>query len=134
MSLKASPEGTSLKTARLLKEYLHDTPAATLDPRQLGELTDLFKELRDFLESAETSAMLGLAATELSAMNAGLGVLKKRASESIIAGLGDIRERYHELLAEDGGGYIDHVAAEGARKAQLRADETMAIVREAIGL
>ena len=57
-----------MKTARLLKEYLHDTPAATLDPRQLGELTDLFKELRDFLESAETSAMLGLAATALSAM------------------------------------------------------------------
>lgn len=94
-------------------------------------VSNLLRLLACFDDRGRTPEQL---ATELSAMNAGLGVLKKRASESIIAGLGDIRERYHELLAEDGGGYIDHVAAEGARKAQLRADETMAIVREAIGL
>ena len=94
-------------------------------------VSNLLRLLACFDDRGRTPEQL---ATKLSAKNAGLGVLKKRVSESIIAGLGDIRERYLELLAEDGGRYIDHVAAKGARKAQLRADETMAIVREAIGL
>lgn len=94
-------------------------------------VSNLLRLLACFDDRGRTPEQL---AAEFSAVDAGLGVLKKHVAESIIAGLGDIKERYLRLLAEDDGAYIDHVAAEGARKAQLRADETMTIVREAVGL
>ncbi|SPN98300.1 related to tryptophan-tRNA ligase, mitochondrial [Cephalotrichum gorgonifer] len=101
------------------------------DPAARPGVSNLLRLLSYFDSGSRTPEQL---AAELSSENAGLGVLKQSVSESIIAAMSGIRERYLQLLAEDGGGFIDHVAREGARKAQLRADETMAIVREAVGL
>lgn len=101
------------------------------DPVSRPGVSNLLRLLSCFDEGGRTPEQL---ASELSSENAGLGVLKKRLSESLITAMGRIRRRYLLLLAEDGGGYIDHVAEEGARKARLRADETMATVREAVGL
>lgn len=101
------------------------------DPAARPGVANLLRLLSCFDESQRTPEQL---ASELSSANAGLGMLKKRVSESIIIAMGGIRERYLRLLAEDDGGLIDHVAAEGARKARIRAQETLGIVREAIGL
>lgn len=101
------------------------------DPAARPGVANLLRLLSCFDDGGRTPEQLS---SELSSANAGLGMLKKRVSESIISAMGGIRERYLRLLAEDGGGFIDHVAAEGARKARIRADETMGIVRGAIGL
>jgi tryptophanyl-tRNA synthetase len=60
--------------------------------------------------------------------------LKEMASESVIRQLGGIRRRFLEFLHADGGGYLDSVEVVGAKKARASAEETMQIVREAIGL
>lgn len=101
------------------------------DPVARPGVSNLLRLLSCFDDGGRTPEQL---ASELSSANAGLGELKKRVSESMIIALGDIRERYLRLLAEDDGRFIDHVAAVGARKARMRADETMAIVRQAVGL
>lgn len=101
------------------------------DPVARPGVANLLRLLSCFDDGGRTPEQL---ASELSSANAGLGMLKKRVSESIVMAMGHIRERYLRLLAEDNGGYIDHVAAEGAQKARMRADETMGIVKGAIGL
>ncbi|OLN81516.1 Tryptophan-tRNA ligase, mitochondrial [Colletotrichum chlorophyti] len=63
-----------------------------------------------------------------------LKTLKETVSGAVIQGLAGIRERYVELLSVDEGRYLDAVEAQGARKARLSAEETMAAVREATGL
>jgi tryptophanyl-tRNA synthetase len=73
-------------------------------------------------------------AQSLAIQGANLGQLKRLVSEKIIASLAGIRERYLALLSEHDGRYIDSVAEDGARRAREIAEETMAIVRSAIGL
>lgn len=63
-----------------------------------------------------------------------LKVLKERTAEAVVKSMGDIRERYLELLGRDGGRWLDDVEAQGAEKARASAEVTMKLVREAVGL
>ncbi|ROV98855.1 hypothetical protein VSDG_03747 [Cytospora chrysosperma] len=63
-----------------------------------------------------------------------LKALKERTAEAVVRSMGDIRERYLELLARDGGKWLDDVEAQGAEKARASAEVTMKRVREAVGL
>ncbi|KAM3434589.1 hypothetical protein NHJ13734_005932 [Beauveria thailandica] len=58
--------------------------------------------------------------------------LKAAVSEAVIKGMDGIGRRYKKLLEDPE--FLDHVAAEGGKKARQSADETMHLVREAIGL
>lgn len=58
--------------------------------------------------------------------------LKSAVSDAIIDGLGGIGERYQRLLQDEN--QLDLIEAEGARKAQHSAGETMHLVRSAVGL
>lgn len=58
--------------------------------------------------------------------------LKAAVTEAVIRGMDGIGERYEKLLEDVK--YLDHVAEDGAKKARASADETMHIVREAMGL
>ncbi|KAG8415187.1 Tryptophan--tRNA ligase, mitochondrial, variant 2 [Metarhizium acridum] len=60
-------------------------------------------------------------------------LFKDMVSDAITLGLQGIRTRYTELIDGDTH-YLDHVAAEGARKALQSAEETMGMVRTAVGL
>lgn len=101
------------------------------DPVARPGVSNLLQLLAYFDEDNRTPEKLALA---LSGENVSLGGLKQRVSESIIEGLGGIRDRYLRLLTEGDGKFIDHVASEGAKKARLRAAETMDLVRQAVGL
>ena len=70
----------------------------------------------------------------LSCKDINLRTFKTKVSETIAERLAPIRTRYAELMAEDGGAYIEHAEREGARKARESAQATMEIVREAVGL
>ncbi|KAI0115806.1 hypothetical protein GGR51DRAFT_555680 [Nemania sp. FL0031] len=60
--------------------------------------------------------------------------LKTRCADAIIVELEGVRERYHKLFARDGGKYLDEVEAAGAAVARQSAEETMRLVRSAVGL
>ncbi|KAM0741139.1 hypothetical protein ACQRIT_003996 [Beauveria bassiana] len=53
-------------------------------------------------------------------------------SEAVIKGMDGIGRRYKKLLEDPE--FLDHVAAEGGKNARQSADETMHLVREAIGI
>lgn len=59
---------------------------------------------------------------------------KTLVSDRVSSSLLPIRESYQRLLNTDDGRYLDAVAAQGAVKANASAEETMALVREAVGL
>ncbi|KAJ6439974.1 tryptophanyl-tRNA synthetase [Purpureocillium lavendulum] len=58
---------------------------------------------------------------------------KAMVADSIIQGLHGIRSRFLELLDSDST-YLDYAEAQGARKARENAEETMEMVRSAVGL
>lgn len=59
-------------------------------------------------------------------------VFKEMVSDAVICGLDGIRTRYMNLLADENR-YLDHIVAEGSKKARQNAEETMAAVRNAVG-
>ncbi|CAG7563727.1 unnamed protein product [Fusarium equiseti] len=59
--------------------------------------------------------------------------LKEMVTDAVVGGLDGIRNRYLELLNK-GDEYLDSVERIGAQKAQKSADDTMQIVRDAMGL
>ncbi|RKL23143.1 hypothetical protein BFJ68_g1349 [Fusarium oxysporum] len=59
--------------------------------------------------------------------------LKEMVSDAVIGGLDGIRDRYTELLKK-GDEHLDSIEAIGAEKARKSAEETMQVVREAVGL
>lgn len=62
----------------------------------------------------------------------GLGAFKKLVGEAIGEGLSGVRERFDEAMREEG--YVEEVARRGAKRARESAEETMVLVREAVGL
>lgn len=63
-----------------------------------------------------------------------LKMLKERTAEAIVREMGEMRERYRELLERRDGAWLDEIEAMGARKARANADLTMKLVKEAVGL
>jgi tryptophanyl-tRNA synthetase len=66
--------------------------------------------------------------------NMGMRDFKEKVTGCVIENLSDIREKYKDILNKDDGRYVQDVACLGAEKARSRADETMVLVREALGL
>jgi tryptophanyl-tRNA synthetase len=62
----------------------------------------------------------------------GYGAFKQAVADAVVAYLAPVRERYQELRAEET--RLEQVLAEGADKARAIASETLAIVREAMGV
>ncbi|KYK55908.1 tryptophanyl-tRNA synthetase [Drechmeria coniospora] len=58
---------------------------------------------------------------------------KAMVAKSIVQGLDGIRTRYHKLLNCDSA-YLDDIEASGAQRARQNAEETMQLVRSAVGL
>ncbi|KAI0458361.1 hypothetical protein F5B21DRAFT_500619 [Xylaria acuta] len=71
---------------------------------------------------------------EDSLRGATLGDLKARCAEAVTAELSGIRERYVELSQRQDGKYLDDIEAAGAEVARRNAEETMRLVRNAVGL
>ncbi|KAI1151190.1 hypothetical protein F4825DRAFT_462820 [Nemania diffusa] len=63
-----------------------------------------------------------------------LSDLKARCVAAVTAELAGISERYIELMYHHGGKYLDEIEAAGAEVARRNAEETMRLVRDAVGL
>lgn len=58
---------------------------------------------------------------------------KEQVTASVVEQLRPIREEYNRVMAE-GDGYLESIVEEGARDARIGAEETMQVVRKAVGL
>lgn len=90
----------------------------------ISNLLDLFSI---FNQEGKSAAELAADFSEASPRE-----LKAAVSEAVIQGMDGIGERYTKFLEDTK--FLDHVAAEGGKKARQSADETMHLVREAMGL
>jgi tryptophanyl-tRNA synthetase len=59
--------------------------------------------------------------------------LKDRVAECVVEGLRPVRVEYEKIMKE-GDGYLEQVAEDGALRARESAEETMQLVRSAMGL
>lgn len=64
----------------------------------------------------------------------GLGDLKRQVGEAVAAELDGIKARYEDILDRRAGQWVEQIQAEGAERARRNADETMRMVRDAVGL
>ncbi|WP_369070444.1 tryptophan--tRNA ligase [Kineococcus terrestris] len=105
-------------------------------------VTDTGREVRyDPVEKAGVSNLLtihsalsgrSIADLEADFAGRGYGDLKKELAEVVTDALGPVRERTLELLADTA--VLDDVLAEGARRANAVAEDTLARVYDAVGL
>lgn len=64
----------------------------------------------------------------------GLGDLKRQVGDAVVGELEGIGERYKEILDRRAGQWVEQIQAAGAERARQNADETMRMVRDAVGL
>ncbi|KAF4467578.1 tryptophanyl-tRNA synthetase [Fusarium albosuccineum] len=98
------------------------------DPATRPGISNLLDILSIFDPEAREPSQLAAAYSDVSPKQ-----LKEMVSDAIITGMDGIRDRYLDLVGK-GDEYLDSIEAEGARKARASAEETMQIVRDAVGL
>ena len=59
---------------------------------------------------------------------------KATVSETISESLASARDKYHRIINGSDTHYLDDIAMEGSKKARQQADQTMTVVRRALGL
>ncbi len=145
----------SLKEPTLKMSKSHENPRSRI------LLTDSQEEINDKIKQALTDSLPGISynpstrpgisnlieivhhleggATSCEALASSFDSLSIRQFKAVIAdrissSLLQIRENYNRILNTDDGRYVDAVAAQGALKAKASAEDTMVLVREAVGL
>lgn len=111
------------KVASALTDSL---PGITYEPTLRPGISNLLDILSVFDEQSRTAAELAVEHQGLS-----LRQLKNLVSDAVILGLQGIRDRYQELISSDN--YLRNVEEHGAKKARQSAEETMGIVKAAMG-
>jgi len=102
--------------------------SVSYDPISRPGVSNLLQLLSYFSDDTKSPEELGEIYSGL-----GLGEFKALVSQTIAGALESIRTRYTDVIAEDGGRYLDYVEAKGAERARASAEATMAIVRDAVG-
>ncbi|KAI9824825.1 MAG: Tryptophan--tRNA ligase, mitochondrial [Phylliscum demangeonii] len=104
-------------------------PTITYDPDTRPGVANLLELMACMDERGRSCEALAQEYAQLS-----FGQLKRDVADCVSAGLAGVRDAYERVMAADDGRYLDDVAAKGGEKARRSADETMALVREAVGL
>jgi tryptophanyl-tRNA synthetase len=104
------------------------TPGITYNQAERPGISNLLDILSIFDKEGRKGAELAEQYKDISPKQ-----LKEMVTDAVVGGLGGIRDKYLELLNK-GDEYLDSVETIGAQKAQKSADDTMQIVRDAVGL
>ncbi|KAM5362725.1 hypothetical protein ACJZ2D_012387 [Fusarium nematophilum] len=120
-----SPQDIKAKIASAKTDSI---PGISYDPAARPGISNLLDILSIFDPDARTAGQLAEAYSDISPKQ-----LKEMVSDAVVGGMDGIRDRYLELVGK-GDEHLDAVEAEGARKARASAEETMQIVRDAVGL
>ena len=105
------------------------TNSISYDPVHRRAVSNLVELLSHFDKDGRSPEQLGKLHEGMS-----IGSFKKMLGETIGEELEPVRKRYEVFINEDGGKYIDYMATKGMRRAIASANETMEIVKKAIGL
>ena len=119
-----SPEQIRTKIGSALTDSL---VGITYEPKKRPGIANLLEILSIFDQQQRTAADIAKIYHSVSPKQ-----LKATVADAVIMGLQGIGERYHTLLAADDG-FLDRVAQHGATKARKSAEETMELVRSAVG-
>jgi tryptophanyl-tRNA synthetase len=121
--------------------YVLDEPA-TIVKKLKSAVTDSGREIERSPEKPGVSNLIDILAVARGVSPAhvevdmrearGYGDLKVAVAEAVVEMLAPVRERYVELRAEEGA--LETVLAEGAERARAIASETLADVRECMGI
>lgn len=115
-------------TRKVISALTDSVNSVSYDPVSRPGVSNLLQLLSYFSDKPKSAEELGEIYAGL-----GLGDFKALVSQTIADSLECIRARYTEVMAEDGGRYLDYVEAKGAERARASAEATMAIVRDAVG-
>jgi tryptophanyl-tRNA synthetase len=114
---------------KIISALTDSTNSVSYDPSNRPGVSNLLQLLSHFDAEGRTAEELGKVHSEL-----GLGSFKKLVAETISSNLEPVRKRFEEVMRKGEGKYLDEVERMGARKARESAQETMSVVREAVGL
>ena len=103
--------------------------SVSYDPENRPGVSNLLELLSHFDDQQRSASQLGEAHAGL-----GLKAFKTLLADCIAEKLAPVSSRFEKLMEEDGGKYLDYVAELGAGRARESAEETMVLVREAVGL
>lgn len=121
-------DGSREIKSKIASALTDSLPGVSYNPKERPGISNLLDILSVFDPKGRDAQQLADQYSDL-----GPKQLKDMVSDAIIGGLDGIRDRYLELTAR-GDDYLDKIEAEGARKARQSADETMQLVRSAMGL
>ncbi|KAI0194393.1 tryptophanyl-tRNA synthetase-like protein [Xylaria flabelliformis] len=124
--LTSSPEEITLRIMSAVTDSLNEV---TYEPEERPGVANLLEIIAQCSPEPMTAADVAD-----SLMGAKLGDLKAWCAQAVTTELSGIRERYSELVGRYGGKLIDDIEAEGAEVARRNAEETMRLVRDAVGL
>lgn len=121
-----TPEQISKK---IMGAKTDDINSPSFDPVERPGVSNLLSLLSHFDGQGRTAAELGTLHSNLDIRG-----FKTVVADAVSSAICHIGVRYQEILQQDDGKYIDHVERQGGLKARANAEETMALVKEAIGL
>ncbi|KAK6584329.1 hypothetical protein PZA11_002553 [Diplocarpon coronariae] len=116
-------------TAKISSSLTDSDNSVSYSPALRPGVANLLSILASFDGQGRSPAELG-AKYEREAV--GLGAFKKDVAGAVSQGLEGVRREFERIVAEDG--LVEDVAQKGARAARESAEETMVLVREAVGL
>lgn len=119
-----APEDIRSKIGSALTD---STPGVSYDPDTRPGFSNLLEIYSVFDTEKRSPVQLAEAYANTSPK-----IFKEAVSDALITGLHGIRDRYFDLSANES--YLEMIEKEGARKAQQSAQETMDIVKSAVGL
>ncbi|KAI9147907.1 Tryptophan--tRNA ligase [Paramyrothecium foliicola] len=120
-----TPDEIRTKLSRALTDSLSGISYDIANRPGISNLLDI---LATFDTKSRTPSELATEYADLSPKQ-----LKEMVTDAVVRGLDGIQKRYVDLTRRDDA-YLDMVAEEGARKARESAEETMHLVKSAIGL
>lgn len=120
-----TPDQIKAKIASALTDSL---PGITYDPDSRPGISNLLDILSIFDAEGRSPKLLVEQFGDLSPRQ-----FKEVVTDAVVSGLHGVRERYMALL-DSRDNHLDLIAKEGARKAQKSSEETMVLVKEAVGL
>lgn len=115
-------------TQKIMAARTDSINSVSFDPIVRPGVSNLLSLLSLFDEQSRSAAELGEIHSTLN-----LRDFKTLVSDKISGALAGIGSRYEEVMKQDDGRYLDHVEGKGAERARQSAEETMVLVREAIG-
>ena len=120
-----TPEQISKK---IMGAKTDDINSPSFDPIERPGVANLLSLLSHFDAEGRSAADLGVVHSNLDMRG-----FKSVVADAVSNAISHIGVKYHKILQQDEGKYIDHVERQGGLKARANAEETMALVKEAIG-